>query len=173
MMSKGLSRLLPVGVVLILIVGGSAAVSGEASLSGFPAGSGGLAAESSRPADGHAWVIFGQDTVVAEVAANADERAQGLMYRDEVPDGPGMLFVFQDNQVRSFWMANTYVALDIAYINPSYVVVDIIAMEPLVTDSYPGSGPAMFALEVRQGWFAEKGITAGAKAEIVFGVPGE
>lgn len=124
------------------------------------------------PPAGYAWVIFGADTVVAEVAATADERAQGLMYRDEVPDGTGMLFVFQDNQPRSFWMANTYVALDIAYMDPSYRIVDIIAMEPLVTDPYPSDAPAMFALEVRQGWFQEQGIAVGTQANIVFGVQG-
>ena len=68
-----------------------------------------------RPPAGHAWVIFGADTVLAEVAASADEREQGLMYRDDVPDGTGMLFVFPDVSVRSFWMANTYVPLDIAF----------------------------------------------------------
>ena len=121
------------------------------------------------PAAGYAWVIFGADTVLAEVAATPDERAEGLMYREEVPDGTGMIFVFQDNQVRSFWMANTYVDLDIAYMDPSYTIVDIVAMEALVTDSYPSTAPAMFGLEVRQGWFAEKGIAIGAKADIVFG----
>lgn len=125
---------------------------------------------SSVPPAGHAWVIFGADTVVAEVAATADERAEGLMYRDEVPDGTGMLFVFQNTQVRSFWMANTYVALDIAYMDASFTVVDIIAMEPLVTESYPSRAPAMFALEVRQGWFAQQGIAIGAHATIEFGV---
>jgi hypothetical protein len=124
------------------------------------------------PPAGYAWVIFGTDTVVAEVASTADERAEGLMYRDEVPDGSGMLFVFQDSQPRSFWMANTYVDLDIAYMDPSYRIVDIIAMDALVTDSYPSSAPAMFGLEVRQGWFAEQDIAEGAQAEIVFGVQG-
>ena len=124
------------------------------------------------PPAGYAWVIFGADTVLAEVAATVDERQQGLMYRDDVPDGTGMLFVFQDNQPRAFWMANTYVPLDIAYMNPSYRIVDIIAMEPLVTESYPSSQPSMFALEVRQGWFEEQGIGVGATADIVFGVPG-
>lgn len=124
------------------------------------------------PPAGYAWVIFGTDTVVAEVAATADERAQGLMYREEVPDGTGMLFVFQDSQPRSFWMANTYVPLDIAYMDPSYRVVDIVAMEPLVTESYPSDAPAMFALEVRQGWFAAQGIGVGARANIVFGIQG-
>ena len=126
----------------------------------------------SYPPAGYAWVIFGADTVVAEVAATADERAEGLMYRDAVPDGTGMLFVFEDSRPRAFWMANTYVALDIAYLDPSYRIVDVIAMEPLDTDTYPSSAPAMFALEVRQGWFAEHGIAVGAQANIVFGVQG-
>lgn len=123
-----------------------------------------------RLPDGHAWVIFGADTVLAEVAATPEERSEGLMYREEVPDGTGMLFVFQDSQVRSFWMANTYVALDVAYMDPTFRIVDIIAMEPLVTEGYPSRAPAMFALEVRQGWFAEQEIAIGARAEIVFGV---
>ncbi|MEM7417814.1 MAG: DUF192 domain-containing protein [Gemmatimonadota bacterium] len=124
------------------------------------------------PPAGYAWVIMGADTVLAEVAATPDERAEGLMYREAVPDGTGMLFVFQDNQPRAFWMANTYVALDIAYMDPSYRIVDIIAMEPLVEESYPSDAPAMFALEVRQGWFEEQGITVGTRADIVFGVQG-
>jgi hypothetical protein len=124
------------------------------------------------PPAGYAWVIFGVDTVLAEVAATPEERADGLMYRDEVLDGTGMLFVFEDSRPRSFWMANTYVALDIAYMDPSYRIVDIIAMEPLVTDSYPSNAPAMFGLEVRQGWFAEQDIGIGNQAEIVFGIQG-
>lgn len=121
-----------------------------------------------RPAPRTAWVIFGADTVVAEVARTDDERAQGLMYRQEVPDGTGMLFVFQDSQVRSFWMQNTYVPLDIAFLDASLTVVDIQQMEPLSTDFYTSKAPAMFALEVRQGWFAEMGIVVGARPEVVF-----
>lgn len=140
------------------------------------AGAGTLLAEQapaaiSGPPAGYAWVVFGPDTVVAEVAATAEERSEGLMYRDEVPDGTGMLFVFPDNAVRSFWMANTYVALDIAYLDPSFRVVDIMQMEPLVTESYVSRAPAMYGLEVRQGWFAARGVEVGAQAEIVFGVP--
>ena len=125
---------------------------------------------SARPPLDRAWVIFGADTVVAEVARTSDERAQGLMYRDEVPDGTGMLFVFPDSQVRSFWMANTYVALDIAYMDPSYAIVDIIQMEPLSTDSKSSAAPAMLALEVRQGWFEEQGIQIGAVAVVEYGL---
>jgi uncharacterized membrane protein (UPF0127 family) len=125
---------------------------------------------SPQPPAGHAWVIFGADTVLAEVAATSEERTEGLMYREEVPDGTGMLFVFPDVAVRSFWMANTYVALDIAFLDTSFNVVDIIQMEPLVTESYTSKAPAMYGLEVRQGWLAEQGIAVGARAQVVFGV---
>lgn len=121
------------------------------------------------PPEGCAWVVFGHNTVIAEVAATVDKRASGLMYRDEVPDGTGMLFVYQDTLPRSFWMSNTYVALDIAYMDPSYRVVDIVSMEPEVTTQYPSAAPAMFGLEVRRGWFAEKGIEVGDQAKIIFG----
>ena len=130
----------------------------------------GATVEVRRPPVNRAWVIFGTDTIVAEIARTPDERAQGLMYRDELPDGTGMLFVFEDVQIRSFWMANTYVALDIAYIDVSFVIVDIQQLEPLVTDSYPSAAPAMLALEVAQGWFAEHGVVVGDQAQIEFGI---
>jgi uncharacterized membrane protein (UPF0127 family) len=122
-----------------------------------------------RPAPGHAWVIFGTDTVDAEVARTPEEREMGLMGRQELPDGTGMLFVFEDSQPRSFWMQNTYVPLDIAFLDVSLRVVDIQQMEPLTTDPHDSAGPAMFALEVPKGWFAAHGITAGAQATIEFG----
>lgn len=129
----------------------------------------GAAPAAARPAPGRAWVIFGADTVVAEVARTPDQRAQGLMYRQELPDGTGMLFVFEDNDLRSFWMQNTYVPLDIAFLDPGLTVVDIQQMAPMTTDPHASAGPAMFALEVRQGWFADRGITVGARAQVVFG----
>jgi len=127
-------------------------------------------ARNPQPPAGHAWVIFGADTVVAEIAATADERSQGLMYREEVPDGTGMLFVFPQASIQGFWMANTYVSLDIAYMDSSYTVVDILQMKALDTNTYPSTRPAQFALEVREGWFAEHDIRVGAQPQIVFGV---
>jgi uncharacterized membrane protein (UPF0127 family) len=122
-----------------------------------------------RPPPGRAWVIFGADTVVAEIARTPDERATGLMYREELPGGTGMLFLFDDSQIRSFWMQNTYVPLDIAYLDASLSVVSIHAMEPLTTDGYESAAPAMFALEVPQGWFAANGIGVGSTATVVMG----
>jgi len=127
------------------------------------------AAQQRLPPPGHAWVIFEADTVEAEVARTAEERAQGLMFRESLAKGKGMLFVFPDTQIRSFWMKDTFIPLDIAYIDSEFRIVDIQAMEPESTTSLPSILPAMFALEVPQGWFEEMGISVGAQAQLVFG----
>ena len=79
-----------------------------------------------------------------------------------------MLFVFDREAERSFWMQNTYVALDVAFIDANFRIVDIQQMEPESTDIHHGARPAMFALEVRQGWFAEKDIAVGDRCELIF-----
>ena len=113
-------------------------------------------------------VVFGTDTVRAEVADTPETRSQGLMYRDAVPDGTGMLFVWDTEAERSIWMQNTYVALDVAFIDRNFRIVDIQQMEPQTTNIHDGARPAMFALEVRQGWFAEKGIAVGDRCQLIF-----
>ena len=122
-----------------------------------------------RPAPGTAWVIFGTDTVVAEVAGIPEQREKGLMDRDAVPDGTGMLFVFPRMEERSFWMRNTYVPLDIAFIDDSNQVAGIkqmAALDETLTDSDIATA---LVLEVRQGWFADRGIAEGAAVKVVFG----
>lgn len=122
------------------------------------------------PPRGHAWVVFERaDTVVAEVAETPQARERGLMFRDEVPDGTGMLFVFDDAEIRSFWMRNTFVPLDIAFLDPAQRIVDIQQMEPETEEFTESREPAMFALEVRQGWFEEQGVQVGDQVQIVFG----
>ena len=118
---------------------------------------------------GRALVIFGADTVVAEIARTDAERERGLMYRRDVPAGTGMIFVFPDAQERSFWMENTYVPLDVAFFDPSLAIVDIQQMEPQTTDYHDSKAPAMYALEVPRGWFAAHKIGIGARAQLVVG----
>lgn len=124
------------------------------------------------PPPGEGWVIFGTDTVEVELARTPQEREQGLMYRENLPEGRGMLFIFTDSQYRSFWMRNTYIPLDIAYIDENLRIVDIQAMEPQSEDGHPSAQPAMFALEVPRGWFASRGIGVGTEARLVFGPGG-
>ncbi len=134
-----------------------------ATFAGDPAEAGPL------PPRGQAWVIFESDTVTAEIADTPEARERGLMFRDHLPDGQGMLFVFGDEATRSFWMRDTYIPLDIAFLDRSQSIVDIQQMEPETEEFHNSTRPAMFALEVPQGWFEEQGIGVGDRARIVFG----
>ena len=113
--------------------------------------------------------------VVVEVADEGHERQQGLMCRETVPSGSGMLFVFESARPLNFWMFNTYVPLDIVYLDESRNVVRAVRMEPCPrpegaddsswrstcsTASIPyGSGvEALYALELPAGWLASIGL---------------
>lgn len=115
-----------------------------------------------------ALVILGNDTVNAEVARTSQERSKGLMDRMEVPDGTGMLFVFEREANRTFWMQDTLISLDIAFLDSSMTIIDIQQMESGTGEIYDSAAPAKFALEVRKGWFAEHSIAEGLKVEIIF-----
>lgn len=170
---RGLHRIAAYSTCILLTALASAcgagAASQDASYDGMDAAGDEATAQARTPPRGHAWVIFGSDTVVAEVARTPEERQQGLMYREELAEGRGMLFVFDRPEVRSFWMQNTYIALDIAYMDEGKRIMNILAMEPLSNDLYESTGPALFALEVPQGWFEAMGIREGDRAEIIFG----
>lgn len=114
-------------------------------------------------------MILEGDTVRAEVARTPEQRELGLMHRESLADGRGMLFVFPDLQIRSFWMKDTLIPLDIAYLDENFRIVDIHGMEAGDLDPHPSAMPAMFALEVPLGWFERKGIGVGAEARIIFG----
>jgi uncharacterized membrane protein (UPF0127 family) len=127
-----------------------------------------LEAQVPTPGPRNTLVIFGSDTIRAELARTTEERQRGLMLREEVPYGTGMLFAFDRPSVQSIWMKDTYVPLDVAFLDASYRIVNIEALEPLDETIKQSSGPALFALEVPQGWFAEHGIAAGQQARIEF-----
>lgn len=121
------------------------------------------------PVPGAAWVIFGVDTVAVEVAATAQQRSRGLSNREAVPAGTGMLFVFERTEERTFWMRDTLVDLDIAFLDEGYQVLEILRMEAETLDLHDSSVPVFMALEVPGGWFAEHGVGVGSVATIVFG----
>ncbi len=121
------------------------------------------------PNPGTAWIVLGADTVVAEVAATPEQREKGLMDRDAVPDGTGMLFLFPRAEERSLWMKDTYVPLDVAFFDERNRIAGIKQMEPLDETLIDSDIATRMVLEVRQGWFAEHGIEVGATAEVVLG----
>ncbi len=99
-----------------------------------------------------------------EVADRPDTRQIGLMFRKKLPEDEGMLFIFEESQMLDFWMKNTYLPLDIAFISSSGIIINIESMKPLDEGPrYRSQSPARYALEVNQGWFARRGIKPGDK----------
>ena len=99
--------------------------------------------------------------VKAEMAIKAEDRNHGFMERKNIPDGTGMLFVFERDQILSFWMHNTPHPLSIAYIDSKGKIRDIFDMNPYSTDSILITVSVRYALEVPQGWYKKNGITTG------------
>ncbi len=106
--------------------------------------------------------------VRVEIADEASEQARGLMYRTALAEDRGMLFVFPSEERLSFWMKNTLIPLSVAFMDSEGRIVDIQDMKPLDDDppSYVSAEPAQYALEVNQGFFEERGIKVGDRAEL-------
>ncbi len=101
-----------------------------------------------------------------EVAQTPDEEQQGLMYRRSMADSLGMLFIFDTEEEQSFWMKNTYIPLDIIYVNSKKEIVSIAQdCKPLSEESVPSNGKAIYVVEVNGGYAAEKGLKAGDKID--------
>jgi len=106
--------------------------------------------------------------LTAEVAATPEQRSTGLMHRFSLRPDHGMIFVFERPEPLSFWMKNTFIPLSIAFIAPDGRIINIDDMAPHDETSHWSKGPALYALEMRKGWFAERGIRAG---DVVKGLP--
>jgi hypothetical protein len=96
-----------------------------------------------------------------ELATTPEQRSKGLMFREDVPANGGMLFVFPYAREVSFWMKNTPLPLSIAFLDENRRILNIADMQPFDTTGHRSAGQARYALEVHQGWFAERGIQAG------------
>jgi len=99
--------------------------------------------------------------VKAEIADTDENRKQGLMFRKKLPDGEGMLFVYDRDLVMSFWMENTYIPLSIAFITHDGRIVGIKDMYPTDRNSVTSGRSVRYALEVPQGWFVRAGVREG------------
>jgi uncharacterized protein len=104
--------------------------------------------------------------VEVEIADTPEERQTGLMGRSALPEDAGMLFVFDQEQLLSFWMKDTLIPLSIAYIDVEGRIVDIQDMQPLDETSHVSVEPAQYALEVNQGFFEEREVTVGDMVEL-------
>ncbi|MHC5225246.1 DUF192 domain-containing protein [Ignatzschineria sp. LJL83] len=102
--------------------------------------------------------------ISVELALDSASQARGLMYRQEMPENSGMLFMFSEETPLSFWMKNTLIPLDIIYINEQGNVVHIATAQPCKIQncpSYPSVYPAKYVLELNAGRAEELGLSAG------------
>jgi hypothetical protein len=105
----------------------------------------------------------GMNQIDAQVASGYEQRMTGLMYRKEMPQHEGMLFVFDQPSMQCFWMRNTLLPLTAAFIADDGTIVNLADMKPQTEDSHCSAKPVRFVLEMNQGWFAKKGIKPGMK----------
>lgn len=106
-------------------------------------------------------LVIAGHRLTAEVAACDADLATGLMGRDALQTDHGMLFVFPDERVRCMWMKQTAIPLSVAFIDRGGTILHIEDMQPHTTVKHCSRGPARYALEMQQGWFAAKGIRSG------------
>jgi uncharacterized protein len=111
----------------------------------------------------------GDVNILAKIADDDNERARGLMFQDALGKNEGMLFVFDDEKTRHFWMKNTPIPLDMIFIGKDLKVIDIQSAEPCIAEpcsTYTSSRPAMYVIEVNKGFSKSNGINIGDDAVI-------
>ena len=107
----------------------------------------------------------GMYRIEAEVAANDQHRQVGLMNRKTMPAQRGMLFVFPQERTHCMWMRNTLIPLSVAFIDADGYIINIENMQPQTEDNHCAKVPARYALEMNEGWFAQRGIRPGFRLQ--------
>lgn len=117
----------------------------------------------SAPKFKNEFIQLGHKKVSVEIAETNQQLEYGLMHRTSLKEDQGMLFIFKNEQILSFWMKNTLIDLSIGYFSKKKVLNEVLEMKStsfLQTNfpSYPSQQPAMYALEMNKGWFSKNKI---------------
>ncbi len=104
--------------------------------------------------------------IQVEVARTEEEKGKGLMFREKLGKDDGMLFVYDREEILTFWMKNTPLPLSIAFLDKKGKIVDIQDMEPFSVRTHASALPAKYALEMNQGWFRKNGVKVGDVVQI-------
>ena len=105
----------------------------------------------------------GMHLLDVQVAQTPQERQIGLMFRKDMPQHEGMLFVFEQPATQCFWMRNTLLPLTAAFVADDGTIVNLADMKPQTDDSHCSTKAVRYVLEMNQGWFAKRSIQAGFK----------
>ena len=101
-----------------------------------------------------------------EVASNPNDRRKGLMFRKSLPEDHGMFFVWEYRKRQCMWMRNTYIPLNVAYIDTKGKILEIYEMLPLSEDSICSKKRVKYALEVNLDWFKSNNVQVGDQIDI-------
>lgn len=105
----------------------------------------------------------GMHQIDVQLALTPLQRQTGLMFRKEMPQGEGMLFIFEEPSQQCFWMKNTLLPLTAAFVDDDGTIVNLADMKPQTTNPHCSEKPVRYVLEMNVGWFAKKGIKAGSR----------
>ena len=108
-------------------------------------------------------LTLGMHSLDVQVATTPEQRQIGLMFRKEMPQHEGMIFVFEQAAQQCFWMKNTLLPLTAAFVADDGTIVNLADMKPQTLDSHCSNQPVRYVLEMNKGWFEKKGIKAGSK----------
>lgn len=113
-------------------------------------------------------LVVGNERISAEIAYTREDRRVGLMHRESLPEDHGMLFLFPEEKILSFWMKDTPLPLSIAFADAGGRIVRIADLEPNSREAVSSGVPARYALEMNRGWFESHGVVAG---DVIAGIP--
>lgn len=117
-------------------------------------------------AEGLAKLKIGSHDLMVELAVSDQEQMNGLMNRDSLGADQGMLFIFNVPREASFWMHNTSIPLDLAYLDEKGEILEILPLVPFEEKAVKSkSNKVAFALETNRDWFASRGLKPGTKVQ--------
>ena len=151
-------RLFPALLAAAIVLAGISCAAKSASADGGPTGP--------NPRLKTVELAVGSATMKAEVARTPSERERGLMFRTSLPEGMGMLFIFDSDQRLAFWMKNTTLPLSIAYISSDGTIREILDLEPVSLEAVQSERSVRYALEAPRGWFGRSGVRVGDSVRI-------
>lgn len=111
-------------------------------------------------------IRLGNEVLTVEIAKTFETRSKGLMGRAELPEGQGMLFIYEKAERLVFWMKDTLIPLSVGFFDEDQTLTSVLDMDPPIGNSlikYRSKAPSLYALEVPQGWFEKHQIQIGTK----------
>ena len=107
-----------------------------------------------------------KENLCVELAISQREKSKGLMYRKDLSNTDGMLFIWKNEDKRCMWMKNTYIPLDLGFFREDLTLIEVRDLYPKSLKSVCSSEPAKYALELPNGWFSSHNIENNSKLVI-------